>query len=121
MSRTHRHTYLGKPAREGEYCRKCPDPDCNICGQGKAKRGHRRRERHRKTAAILEQHEPWLIEVEQDPTAINAIFEAHGITEIPEYTPGQWVGVDLETMQPIILDTTRSWDQITHPRTPLTD
>lgn len=46
MSRTARTHYKGKTIRDGEWGRKCPSPNCNICGTGHYKRTRTRDERY---------------------------------------------------------------------------
>lgn len=46
MTDTYRRDYLGHERRDGEHCKRCPEPDCNVCVNGAAKRPARRRVRH---------------------------------------------------------------------------
>lgn len=46
MSRTARTHYKGKTIRDGEWGRKCPSPNCKICGTGHYKRTRTRGERY---------------------------------------------------------------------------
>lgn len=118
MSRTRRRNYLGKPARDGQWCRKCPEQNCEQCGQGKAKLPLRRRQRHTKRLHVSERVEqPWLVELEQDPTRIERLFEQYGVP-IPPHRPGEWVGINLETRQPVVLTSLDAYEQLTHSPTP---
>lgn len=45
MSCTYRHTYKGKKVHDGDRTHRCPEPDCDWCVRGKAKRPFRRRAR----------------------------------------------------------------------------
>lgn len=45
MSRTRRRNYRGEPMRDGGHGKKCPEPNCNICGIGFMKRVLRRKAR----------------------------------------------------------------------------
>lgn len=42
MGRTIRRDYHGETQRDGAYCKRCPEQNCNYCVNGKAKRAFRR-------------------------------------------------------------------------------
>jgi hypothetical protein len=49
MSRTRRRDYKGDPYRDGGHGKRCPEPNCNICGIGFMKRILRRKARRERT------------------------------------------------------------------------
>lgn len=67
-------------------------------------------------------HEPEdvFIDVEQDPTRIEQLFEQYGLP-IPPHQPGDWVGVNLETHQPVTIPHISDYDPLTLPATPSGD
>ena len=46
MSRTIRKRYTGALVRDGQWTHRCPEPNCDWCVRGRAKRAWRRRKRH---------------------------------------------------------------------------
>lgn len=51
------------------------------------------------------------IDVEQDPTLIKQLFERHQLP-IPDHQPGDWVGVDLDTMEPMVISDVSAYDAL---------
>ena len=45
MSRTIRKRYTGAPVRDGQWTRRCPEPHCDWCVRGRAKRAWNRKQR----------------------------------------------------------------------------
>lgn len=56
------------------------------------------------------------IDVEQDPTLIKQLFERHQLP-IPDHQPGDWVGIDIETSQPVVIPNIDEYLQLTHSPT----
>lgn len=52
MSRTRRKRFDGHKIRDGEWGRRCPDPQCNMCGTGNYKGENNRLERRRQQDAV---------------------------------------------------------------------
>lgn len=46
MSRTIRKAYTGAHVRDGQWTRRCPEPHCDWCVRGRAKRAWNRKQRH---------------------------------------------------------------------------
>lgn len=61
--------------------------------------------------------EPIFVDVDQDPTLIKQLFERLQLP-IPPHNPGDWVGIDLDTKQPIIIPNIEDYQQLTHSPTP---
>ena len=45
MSRTVRRTYTGVQVRDGQWTHRCPEPNCDWCVRGRAKRAWNRKQR----------------------------------------------------------------------------
>ena len=45
MSRTIRKAYTGALVRDGQWTRRCPEPHCDWCVRGRAKRAWNRKQR----------------------------------------------------------------------------
>ena len=46
MSRTNRKDWRGRPIKDGEHGKRCPEQDCAYCMNGEQKRPFRRKVRH---------------------------------------------------------------------------
>lgn len=57
MSNTHRHNWFGKEIRDGEHGKKCPEPNCSYCGNGKSKNNLIRKLRRSNTKTIQKELE----------------------------------------------------------------
>lgn len=61
--------------------------------------------------------EPVFIDVERDPQLIKVLFAQHN-QPIPQYRLGDWVGIDLETHQPVVFQDLTPYAPLTLPHTP---
>jgi hypothetical protein len=46
VSRTNRKDWKGRPIKDGDHGKRCPEPDCAYCKHGEQKRPFRRKVRH---------------------------------------------------------------------------
>ena len=55
MSHTNRKNWKGQTIKDGEHGKRCPEPDCDYCMNGRQKRPFRRKIRHMWKAIITKE------------------------------------------------------------------